>query len=143
MQLLIPFLIYLVAEIYIFVTLGAETGPLFMILEVLVTGWVGFIILKRTGGHISNFARYRLARLQTLVKALGARLLSGVLFLLPGLLTDTIAAVLFCYSLYSLIKSAYTVLRSGSPPHRGKKDESASDSQSPQEVIEGNYTEKD
>lgn len=84
-------------ELFTLIWLGEQTGPLTAMAYVFVTGFFGLSIVRLQGMEI--LARLRSAQGQVIVDqwltaefAVG---LAGLLLLIPGLLTDTLALLVF------------------------------------------------
>lgn len=89
--------VFLCAEIVLLAKLAQTTGGLGVLIEILVTGLVGYGLLRSAGR--------RMVRTETLIELLlrpaaslrrpgWSLVLAGILFLVPGVLTDVIGLVL-------------------------------------------------
>ncbi|NYT52758.1 MAG: FxsA family protein [Candidatus Vesicomyosocius endoextente] len=87
------FIVVTLLEIYVLASVGAAIGGFSTVLLVIITAFIGFFLLKQQGystiakaqNTISNSQTSTLARLEGVVIVV-----SGVLLLTPGFITDTI-----------------------------------------------------
>lgn len=104
-------------ELFTLIWLGEQTGALTAVAYVFVTGFFGLCIVRLQGMEI--LARLRSAQGQVIVDqwltAEFAMGLAGLLLLIPGLLTDTLALLVFIAVLRRLgVRRAWFA-----PPRRG------------------------
>jgi len=95
-----PFLTFvlLCAEIALLIKFGQAVGGGPVLLEILLTGGLGILLLRTAGRSVLEPARLieLLTRFPTRnrVQSLGLLLLGGILLLIPGLLSDALGLVL-------------------------------------------------
>jgi UPF0716 family protein affecting phage T7 exclusion len=95
-----PFITFVVlcAEIALLIKLGQAVGGGSVLIEILLTGGLGILLLRMAGRSVFEPARLLelLMRSPTrnLVKSLGLLFLGGLLLLIPGLLSDAVGLVL-------------------------------------------------
>ena len=95
---LIGFILWIWAEIEVFVALGSAAGVLLTLIGIFVTGMIGISLLRSQGRRITGSLQAQLARGETPVASLAAGvsvLVGAVLMLIPGYLTDAAGLVLF------------------------------------------------
>lgn len=113
-----PFLTFvlLCGEIAVLIKLAQAVGGGIVLLEILLTGAVGFLLLRAAGRSVFEPARLieLLMRRPTrdLVQSLGLLFLGGLLLLLPGLLSDAVGLALVGGSFLRRKRSP----RTGPPP---------------------------
>jgi UPF0716 protein FxsA len=103
---IIGFILWIWAEIEVFVALGSAAGVLLTLIGIFVTGMIGISLLRSQGRRITGSLQAQLARGEAPVASLadGVSILVGaVLMLIPGYLTDTIGLVLFLPGIRTLI----------------------------------------
>jgi len=109
-----PFLAFvlLCAEIALLIKFGQAVGGGPVLLEILLTGGLGILLLRTAGRSVLEPARLieLLTRLpnRARVQSLGLLFLGGLLLLIPGLLSDALGLVLV----------ARFFLQGGRPPRR-------------------------
>ncbi len=84
-------------EIWLFLTLGSWVGIWKTFLLIIVTGFIGAILVKRESKKAMELARYQWANGQIPGQSIldGVCIFAGGLFLLtPGFFTDTLGALL-------------------------------------------------
>lgn len=89
--------VLLCAEIALLIKFGQAVGGAAVLLEILISGGLGFLLVRSAGRSVFEPARVieLLARpTRTLVQSLGLLFLGGLLLLLPGLMSDVVGAVL-------------------------------------------------
>ena len=95
---LIAIILWIWAEIAMFVALGSAVGVLLTLIGIFVTGMIGISLLRSQGRRITGSLQARLARGEAPVASLadGVSVLVGaVLMLIPGYLTDAAGLVMF------------------------------------------------
>ena len=95
---LIGFILWIWAEIEVFVALGSAAGVLLTLIGIFVTGMIGVSLLRSQGRRITSSLQAQLARGEAPVASLAAGvsvLVGAVLMLIPGYLTDAAGLVLF------------------------------------------------
>jgi UPF0716 protein FxsA len=95
---LIGFILWIWAEIEVFVALGSAAGVLLTLIGIFVTGMIGISLLRSQGRRITGSLQAQLARGEAPVASLAAGvsvLVGAVLMLIPGYLTDAAGLVLF------------------------------------------------
>ena len=111
---LVFFILFLsvpILEIYIFLKVSEHVGPLETVCLIVLTAIVGSILIKREG--IKTIHRIRtipLNNLDHLLKALGDGffvVISGILLLTPGFITDFLGLALFFSKPRHLITSFF------------------------------------
>ena len=93
-----PFITFvlLCAEIALLIKFGQAVGGFLTLVEILLTGGIGLLLLRMAGRSV--FEPARLIELMTrrptrgLVQSLGLLFLGGLLLLVPGLLSDVVGA---------------------------------------------------
>ena len=103
---LIGFILWIWAEIEVFVALGSTAGVLLTLIGIFVTGMIGISLLRSQGQRITGSLQAQLARGEAPVASLadGVSILVGaVLMLIPGYLTDAIGLLLFLPGIRTLI----------------------------------------
>lgn len=103
---IIGFILWIWAEIEVFVALGSAAGVLLTLIGIFVTGMIGISLLRSQGRRITGSLQAQLARGEAPVASLadGVSILFGaVLMLIPGYLTDSIGLVLFLPGIRTLI----------------------------------------
>ena len=103
---LIIFILWIWAEIAMFVALGGAFGVLLTLIGIFVTGMVGISLLRSQGRRITGALQAQLARGEPPVASLadGVSVLVGaVLMLIPGYLTDAAGLVMFLPGLRTLV----------------------------------------
>ena len=103
---LIGFILWIWAEIEVFVALGSTAGVLLTLIGIFVTGMIGISLLRSQGRRITGSLQAQLARGEAPVASLadGVSILVGaVLMLIPGYLTDAIGLLLFLPGIRTLI----------------------------------------
>ncbi|MGB0161702.1 MAG: FxsA family protein [Candidatus Puniceispirillaceae bacterium] len=103
---LIIFIIWIWAEIAMFVALGGAVGVLLTLIGIFVTGMIGISLLRSQGRRITGALQAQLARGEAPVASLadGVSVLVGaVLMLIPGYLTDAAGLVMFLPGLRTII----------------------------------------
>ena len=109
-----PFITFvlLCSEIALLIKFAQAFGGGPVLLEILLTGGVGILLLRMAGRSVFEPARViqLLMRSPTrnLVQSLGLLLVSGLLLLIPGLLSDA----------FGLVLVARFFLQGGRPPRR-------------------------
>ncbi len=90
--------VLLCAEIALLIKFGQAVGGVPVLLEILLTGGLGILLLRTAGRSVLEPARLieLLVRFPTRnrVQSFGLLLLGGLLLLLPGLLSDALGLVL-------------------------------------------------
>ncbi len=90
--------VLLCAEIALLIKFGQAVGGGPVLLEILLTGGLGILLLRTAGRSVLEPARLieLLTRFPTRnrVQSLGLLLLGGILLLIPGLLSDALGLVL-------------------------------------------------
>lgn len=95
---LLGFILWIWAEIEVFVALGSTAGVLLTLIGIFVTGMIGVSLLRSQGRRITSSLQAQLARGEAPVASLadGVSVLAGaVLMLIPGYLTDAAGLVMF------------------------------------------------
>ena len=103
---LIGFILWIWAEIEVFVALGSTAGVLLTLIGIFVTGMIGISLLRSQGQRITGWLQAQRARGEAPVASLadGVSILVGaVLMLIPGYLTDAIGLLLFLPGIRTLI----------------------------------------
>lgn len=103
---LIGFILWIWAEIEVFVALGSAAGVLLTLIGIFVTGMIGISLLRSQGRRITESLQAQLARGEAPVASLagGMSILVGaVLMLIPGYLTDAIGLLLFLPGIRTVI----------------------------------------
>lgn len=83
-------LLFPVLELLAFVQVAARIGFLGALLLVLATSWFGVYLLRGSGLSLN---RIRPEQLPGLLVGQGFRLLAGILFFIPGFITDVLGAL--------------------------------------------------
>ena len=93
--------VLLAVEIALLIKFGQAFGGGPVLLEILVTGGLGILLLRTTGRSVLEPARLieLLARFPTRnrIQSLGLLFLGGLLLLIPGLLSDALGLVLVAW----------------------------------------------
>ena len=95
---LTAFILWIWAEIEVFVAIGGAAGVLLTLIGIFVTGMIGISLLRSQGRRITGSLQAQLARGEAPVASLadGVSVLVGaVLMLIPGYVTDATGLVLF------------------------------------------------
>jgi len=99
---LIFFVLFLsvpILEIYLFLKVSEYIGPLETVLLIVLTAIIGSFLIKREGSKtIHRIRTISLSNPENLLKALGDGffvVISGVLLLTPGFITDLVGITLF------------------------------------------------
>jgi len=107
---LIFFVLFLsvpILEIYLFLKVSEYIGPLETVLLIVLTAIIGSFLIKREGSKtIHRIRTISLSNPENLLKALGDGffvVISGVLLLTPGFITDLVGITLFFKSPRSYI----------------------------------------
>ncbi|RLE34613.1 hypothetical protein DRJ24_03655 [Candidatus Acetothermia bacterium] len=100
-----PILVFLLfcAEVAALIGLGGVIGGWFVLLEILATGFIGYLIIKRAGRAILRSDRLiaLIARPVSGIYNLGLSVvLAGLLLFLPGILTDLAGLSLLVIQLF-------------------------------------------
>lgn len=106
MWFLLPLILWPLAEIGLFVTLGAEIGLWPTLAWVLISAMLGMWIIRRQGERAQMALRHGLATMSDPVSpmARGAmNVAAGALLILPGFLTDAIGLLLLLPPVRNLI----------------------------------------
>jgi UPF0716 protein FxsA len=127
---LLLLLLFPLAEIATFILVGGAIGVVRTLVLVVLSALVGWIMLRDAGVITAIKLQRQHGNPATVLAEGGARMLAGLLLLIPGFLTD-IAAILV------LIPSTRNLLFSGFGPH-GPSAGSSQPSQRP-DVIEGDF----
>lgn len=109
----VPLLIlaFICGEIAVFVIVGQRIGVVLTLLLLLASFACGLALIRSTGIRISQVLRQRPATAEEasrLATAAGFRMLSGVLLLIPGFLTDILAAVLLVPAVQRHFRGRFT-----------------------------------
>ena len=95
---LVSILIYLLCEFYFFGVFVDEFGFFTLLLEIIISGLLGFGLLLTIGSNlrptINSFS------VNNLLGSLFARLVGSILLILPGILTDAIGITLCIVSFF-------------------------------------------
>lgn len=97
-----PFLgfVLLFLELYLLITLGARIGFAMMFAEILLTGALGYWVMRRIGRTAFQPAQLIGVFLHAVGRGMAARrpiewlLLGGLLLIIPGILTDILGLIL-------------------------------------------------
>lgn len=103
---LIGFILWIWAEIEVFVALGSAAGVLLTLIGIFVTGMIGISLLRSQGRRITGSLQAQLARGEAPVASLAAGvsvLVGAVLMLIPGYITDAAGLVLFLPGIRTII----------------------------------------
>ena len=103
---LIGFILWIWAEIEVFVALGSATGVLLTLIGIFVTGMIGISLLRSQGRRITGSLQAQLARGEAPVASLAAGvsvLVGAVLMLIPGYLTDAAGLVMFLPGIRTIV----------------------------------------
>lgn len=103
---LITFILWIWAEIAMFVALGSAVGVLLTLIGIFVTGMIGISLLRSQGRRITGALQAQLARGEAPVASLadGVSVLVGaILMLIPGYLTDAAGLVLFLPGIRTIV----------------------------------------
>lgn len=103
---LIGFILWIWAEIEVFVALGSAAGVLLTLIGIFVTGMIGISLLRSQGRRITGSLQAQLARGEAPVASLaaGVSVLAGaVLMLIPGYLTDAAGLVMFLPGIRTMV----------------------------------------
>jgi len=103
MKMPILVFVFFCAEIAVLVELSGVIGGWFVLLEILVSGFVGYYLIKRAGRAIlrSDQLIALIARpFSGLYRLRFSLVLAGLLLLLPGILTDLAGLVLLVVQLF-------------------------------------------
>ena len=95
---LTTFILWIWAEIEVFVAIGGAAGVLLTLIGIFVTGMIGISLLHSQGRRITGSLQAQLARGEAPVASLadGVSVLVGaILMLIPGYITDATGLVLF------------------------------------------------
>lgn len=95
---LLLFIVLPLAEIYLFILVGGAIGALTTIALIVLTAFLGAILMKSQGIRIWTEIRSQLNNRSLPAQALWHGLLillSGVLLITPGFITDTVGFMLF------------------------------------------------
>ena len=99
MVLFILFLSIPILEIYLFIKVGEYVGALNTVLLIVLTAIIGSLLIKREGIKTINYIKtIALNNPEHLLKALGEGfflVISGILLLTPGFITDLVGIVIF------------------------------------------------
>ena len=93
MPVLIFFLVFLIAEIWLFTVMGDEIGISGVLLWILMTAVGGMVMIRAQGQHMIEQARMAVEnRTQPVADAMISMcaILGGILLIIPGFLTDVL-----------------------------------------------------
>ena len=99
-------ILWIWAEIAVFVAIGSAAGVLLTLIGIFVTGMIGISLLRSQGRRITGSLQAQLARGEAPVASLAAGvsvLVGAVLMLIPGYLTDAAGLVLFLPGIRTII----------------------------------------
>ena len=103
---LTAFILWIWAEIAVFMALGGAAGVLLTLIGIFVTGMIGISLLRSQGRRITGSLQVQLARGEAPVASLAAGvsvLVGAVLMLIPGYLSDAAGLVLFLPGIRTII----------------------------------------
>ena len=99
-------ILWIWAEIAVFVAIGGAAGVVLTLIGIFVTGMIGISLLRSQGRRITGSLQAQLARGEAPVASLAAGvsvLVGAVLMLIPGYLTDIAGLVLFLPGIRTII----------------------------------------
>lgn len=144
MWVLLPVILWPLAEIGLFVTLGAEIGLWPTLAWVLISAMLGMWIIRRQGERAQVALRHGLATMSDPLSpmARGAmNVAAGVLLILPGFLTDALGLLLLLppvrAGLIAMLSKRVVVARAG-----GTDSWAGGRSRGP-DIIDGEFIELD